>query len=41
MNDSPAGLAIGQDCYTAQKAAGDAFIAAHPDFVTLSKADRD
>ena len=41
MNNSVTGLAIGQDTYDAQLAAGVAFLAAHPDFVTLPKATQD
>jgi hypothetical protein len=41
MNNSVTGLAIGQDAYTAQQAAGAAFLVAHPDFITLPKATQD
>ena len=41
MNNSATGLAIGQDSYTAQLAAGAAFLSAHSDFVTLPKATQD
>jgi hypothetical protein len=40
MNDTPPGRAIGQDTYDAQKAAGDAFVAAHPDLASLPASDR-
>jgi hypothetical protein len=38
MNDSATGRAIGQDTLDAQIASGQAFLAAHPDFVHLSPA---
>lgn len=38
MNNSVTGRAIGQDTYTAQQAAGAAFLSAHPDFITLPAA---
>ena len=41
MNNSVTGLAIGQDTYDAQKAAGAAFLVAHPDFITLPKTTQD